>query len=348
MQVRISQRGMSIVELMIAMVIGLIVLGGVSQIFLSSRATHRNTQAMSEVQEGGRFAFDFIAADLRQVGYRGSCTEGVNNLLNESGASYNAARFDMNNPITGWDSWADMPGNDDDLLEVQTARYVAGTHVIGLKQSGAPAMCAAPNQMEMIRAAGDTSESSPTISIDCASDIADGTLMMVADAQGCDVFQTRPSGSTTLLSRAIGGNPGNKNPSTNNFSHPYAADMEILRVQSAVYYIGRETANARPGLRRILFNQGGDILDQELVQGVSDMRLEYGIDTDGDREVDRYEEKAIDVPNWRNVLSIRVSLTTQSNETGITGEDDAFRDQEGERRLEQVFTSTIALRNRLP
>ena len=124
--------------------------------------------------------------------------------------------------------------------------------------------------------------------------------------------------------------------------------MEILRVQSAVYYIGRETANARPGLRRILFNQGGDILDQELVQGVSDMRLEYGIDTDGDREVDRYEEKAIDVPNWRNVLSIRVSLTTQSNETGITGEDDAFRDQEGERRLEQVFTSTIALRNRLP
>ena len=336
---------MSIVELMIAMVIGLIVLGGVSQIFLSSRATHRNTQAMSEVQESGRFAFDFIAADLRQIGYKGSCTGQINNLLNESGASYNATRFDMNNPIAGWDSWALMPGSDDDLLEAQAARYVAGTHVIAVKHSGTPAMCAAPNQMTMMRALGNTSANASTISIDCESDIADGTLLMVADAQGCDVFQTRPSGDTALISRANGGNPGNKNPNTNNFSHPYAADMEILRVQSAVYYIGREADNARPALRRILFNQGGDTADEELVQGIVDMEITYGIDTDGDREVDRYVIASL-VSNWRNVVSVRVTLISQSAETGITGENDRFGNNE--RRLQQVFTSTIALRNRLP
>lgn len=347
MHTSVSQRGMSIVELMIAMVIGLLVLGGVSQIFLSSRTTQRNTQAMSEVQESGRFAFDFIAADLRQLGYRGSCTEGINNLLNEGGASYNATRFDMGNPIVGWDSWELMPGNDDDLLEEQAARYVANTHVIAIKHLGTPAMCAAPNQLQMMRASGDTAETASTISIDCASGIADAAIVMVADAQGCDVFQTRPSGDTKLLSRASGGNPGNKDPGSRNFSHAYSKDMEILLAQSAVYYIGRETDNARPGLRRILFNQGGDILDQELVQGVSDMRIEYGIDTDGDREVNDYVSVAL-VPNWRNVLAVRISLTTQSNETGITGADDAFRDQEDERRLEQVFTSTIALRNRLP
>ncbi len=334
---------MSIVELMIAMVIGLIVLGGVSQIFLSSRATHRNTQAMSEVQESGRFAFDFIAADLQQIGYKGSCTEQINNLLNETNASYNATRFDMNNPITGWDSWAAMPGSDDDLLEAQAARYVAGTHVIAVKHSGTSAMCAAPNQMTMMRALGNTSANASTISIDCESDIADGTLLMVADAQGCDVFQT--SESTTTITWAEAGNPGNKNHGSNPFSHPYAADMEILRVQSAVYYIGREADNARPALRRILFNQGGDIADEELVQGIVDMEITYGIDTDGDREVDRYVIASL-VSNWRNVVSVRVTLISQSAETGITGENDRFGNNE--RRLQQVFTSTIALRNRLP
>lgn len=64
-----SQRGFSLIELMIAMVIGLILLLGVSQVFLSSRQTFTTNEAMTKLQENGRFALEFIATSARQAGY---------------------------------------------------------------------------------------------------------------------------------------------------------------------------------------------------------------------------------------------------------------------------------------
>jgi type IV pilus assembly protein PilW len=63
------QKGLSIIELLVAMVIGLILLLGVSQVFLSSRQTFATNDAMTKLQENGRFALEFIAATARQAGY---------------------------------------------------------------------------------------------------------------------------------------------------------------------------------------------------------------------------------------------------------------------------------------
>ena len=63
------QRGLSIVELMIALLLGLILLGGVIQVFLSSRQTYSANEAMSRMQENGRFALEFIARSARLAGY---------------------------------------------------------------------------------------------------------------------------------------------------------------------------------------------------------------------------------------------------------------------------------------
>ena len=63
------ERGFSIVELMIALLLGLILLGGVIQVFLSSRQTHSANEAMSRMQENGRFALEFIARSARLAGY---------------------------------------------------------------------------------------------------------------------------------------------------------------------------------------------------------------------------------------------------------------------------------------
>lgn len=68
--VRLSrQNGFTIVELMVAMVISLILLAGVSQIFLSNRETYRVQSSLSRLQENARFAIDLLRSDISMAGF---------------------------------------------------------------------------------------------------------------------------------------------------------------------------------------------------------------------------------------------------------------------------------------
>lgn len=62
------QRGFSLVELMIALVLGLVLVGGAINTFLASRQTYVLQEATSRVQEAGRFSMDLIARELRAAG----------------------------------------------------------------------------------------------------------------------------------------------------------------------------------------------------------------------------------------------------------------------------------------
>ncbi|MDD5272015.1 MAG: PilW family protein [Methylovulum sp.] len=67
--VRRNQGGMSLIELMVAMLIGLFLLGGILQIFTSSRQAYRIQDNLAHLQEDGRFALDFIANDVRMADF---------------------------------------------------------------------------------------------------------------------------------------------------------------------------------------------------------------------------------------------------------------------------------------
>src|SRR6266536_1972585 len=64
-------RGLTLVELMIAMTIGLLILLAVSRIFVTSRATYTYEEGLARTQESGRFAMEFLSQDLRMSGYAG-------------------------------------------------------------------------------------------------------------------------------------------------------------------------------------------------------------------------------------------------------------------------------------
>lgn len=64
-----NQSGLSIVELMVALLLSSILIGGVLQVFLSSNRTYAMTEALARTQENGRFALEFIAQSARQAGY---------------------------------------------------------------------------------------------------------------------------------------------------------------------------------------------------------------------------------------------------------------------------------------
>ncbi|MGD8940279.1 MAG: prepilin-type N-terminal cleavage/methylation domain-containing protein, partial [Gammaproteobacteria bacterium] len=71
-----KQSGMTLIEIMIALTLGLVLTGGVIQLFLTSKQTFRMNQAMSAVQESGRFALDNISRDLRMAGFQGCADPG--------------------------------------------------------------------------------------------------------------------------------------------------------------------------------------------------------------------------------------------------------------------------------
>ena len=66
---RHQQRGLSLVELMVALVLGLVLMTGVIQVFLASRQTYATNEAMARMQENGRFALEFISRSARLAGY---------------------------------------------------------------------------------------------------------------------------------------------------------------------------------------------------------------------------------------------------------------------------------------
>ena len=66
---RRQQLGLSLVELMVALLLGLVLMTGIIQVFLASRQTYNTNEAMARMQENGRFALEFVSRSARLAGY---------------------------------------------------------------------------------------------------------------------------------------------------------------------------------------------------------------------------------------------------------------------------------------
>lgn len=68
------QRGLTLVEIMVALVISLFLLAGLLQMFIGTRQSSRVQENLSRVQENGRFVIDFLSRNIRLAGYRSRST----------------------------------------------------------------------------------------------------------------------------------------------------------------------------------------------------------------------------------------------------------------------------------
>lgn len=64
-----TQRGLTLVEILVALTISAFLIAGVIQLFVGSKQTYRGHDALSRIQENGRFAIDTMARDIRMAGY---------------------------------------------------------------------------------------------------------------------------------------------------------------------------------------------------------------------------------------------------------------------------------------
>ncbi|WP_417788121.1 PilW family protein [Stutzerimonas xanthomarina] len=281
---------------------------------------------------------EFMAYDIRNAGYKGECLGAPSNLLNEASSAYSSDLFDLGVAIMGWDENV-SPAAASKITGI--ANRTPGTDMILVKHAA---------QASGATATGATPANANTISVNTASSIPNDSIVIVADALGCDVFQTANNKNANSLTRQGQGTPGNKNPGHYEFSHAYGNTMEILTLQSALYYIGTG-ANNRPSLRRITFNTGTPV-NMELVEGIENIQITYGL-VNAQRQVTVYKKaKDISLAEWGDVGSVRLQLLAIGADQNVVGATqklmfDGTSIDISERRLGQVFTSTLGLRNRL-
>lgn len=336
-----TARGFSLVELMVAIALSLLLLTGVVAIFSSSRVAYESTDQLSSVQETGRFALEHLSQQIRSAGFPG-CSRQPNYISTSLNDSMLLQWDFTGGPVRGYDAngsdWTPMI--DDSITAADP-----NSDVLVLR---GPVLDSEPARVTVAMAG----PQAPLTVSNTANIPASGAVVMAYSCEAQSFFYAVPAGNT--LTHAVGGGmPGNEIDTTN---FPFRVNAEVVPVETVVYYVGPSEGavppnNTLPEDTLSLYRLTG-VTAQELVQGVEQMQVEYGIDDNGDRVVDSYEA-ATAATNWQQVIAVRVALLVRSIQQYGTDTDqrayqlfDTTITPPGDRRTRQVFTTTINIRNR--
>ena len=307
-------------------------------------STYRIQEALSRVQENGRFALDFITRDLRNAGFLGCAGTGEttgepkNTLNNKSGFNWNFVQIIEGFEADGSSGWDRDP--------VATAGIVSPLvsptrDVLTIRRSFGN-----PVQVED-HAASNPLGSAP-ITVAPGHGLQPADVVMVAGCTDAAIFQITgitPNGANDDIAHAAGGgSPGNASQALEN---DYTKDAAIVELMTSTYYVGTGVSG-----RPALFRKDSAAAAQELVEGVEDMQVLYGIDTNGDHTTPTRYVTANNVTDWGDVVSAEVRLLLQTLDDNLALQANQQYTFNGvpavspDRRLRRTFTNTISIRNR--
>jgi type IV pilus assembly protein PilW len=333
------QAGVSLVELMVALVLGLFLIFGAVTVYQQSRTAFRTNEAVARMQEAARLALDVLEADIRMANYWGLSNQSeyiVNRAvpLASLPEPFTSAQGPNINSCGGADSnWAI---NLDDYLDGSNNSY-------GLNTTSCPSVGTASTTADtlVVRRGGEAQPATLELNrIYVQSSRIQGTLFVPTG--GC----TNP-----MLAACI---PADYAP-------PASQTREL--VVHAYYVSNQSTLRTDvPALRRKRFvnvNAGavGDaVIDEEIVPGIEDFQVRLGVDTDGAEpdgslNADSYVNPG-SVPAGADVVSATVWLRVRAEDRDFSHVDGAAYNYAGisvaapgdnYRRI--VVSKTIQLRN---
>lgn len=355
---RTRQQGLSLVELMIALAIGAALIGGVIQIFTSNNAAFRTQQSVSRMQENARFAFHFLGKELREAGYSG-CSTGAKNtsvLDNTDGDKYDYM-FDFDKAVEGYDHDESLPTGEMPNMSISPNNGGYEGDVVVIRRSGESQISGAEDQ---------PNETSANFKTATAHDFEPGQILTVTNCQESYTFQFNSGNSDERVVANTGGGhtPGNTTKVNEATPKGMGSDFTVSRAMATIFYIAESSGSGEPALYRKVNDQPAE----ELISGVENMQLEYGLDDDivfvgseceideeGDGEVDRYET-ASDISDsgceWNRVIGAKLSLLIRSESDQLRPDDYtlAFAGDDSKQftdgRLRHVVNSTISFRNK--
>ncbi|MCH8544756.1 MAG: PilW family protein [Alcanivorax sp.] len=91
---RKMQQGYSIVELMIAMLLGALVVAAATQLFSANQQLFTTQQAVSRIMDDGQLVMRFLGADIRKAGYSGGAVSNLDGVAFGGGGSTESAPND--------------------------------------------------------------------------------------------------------------------------------------------------------------------------------------------------------------------------------------------------------------
>lgn len=321
------QAGLSLIELMVALVLSMLLMLGVTQIFLSSKVTYSKNQELSEIQESGRFALDILVQDIANAGYQGQCYR--NKDCKDSPDSPCLPRNHLKGGINGG-IWSQPQGP-----------------FLGWATNKAPSFTKAPADSEglfiqfasggkeyLLQSGTTPRKSDHKILL---NRVFQGHIALVSNGHGCDLFENITDSS---LSDKFYINKDSDYEWSDDYGTEHSGDksFEVLDFKSIAYYINKDDSNNNVlSLYREVFDYYGKPIEEPelLVPGVEKLKLEYGIKNNGntiDPYVDASKVDAIEVDGkaWGKVAAVKVTLTIKA-ESG----------------LKRDFSSVVVLRNRL-
>lgn len=354
-----AQKGFSMVELMVAMLIGLFILAAVSAVLVNSKKNYTTQDSHARLQENARFAMQFLTRDLRMAGYYG-CADDVSSVKNTVNGAANTA-YGITEPIQGSE-------NKSDWYPTTTPASTAPTGMEPNTDAIALRFMDPNTAVEVDEPYMKTTAAAMHVN---GSDFRVGDIVMVMDCSSAAVFQiTGPQDPSagTINHNTGTGTPGNE---TKDLGKVYEGDAKLAKFYYSAYYIRRNT-NEQPALYQNTLTRNTstgamELTTRELVEGIENLQILYGLDTDNDnRHVPNIYKKASAVgDNWGKVVAVRFGIlvrtlanTDVSNASGKEygtdvdhksydvdgdGTDDVVNP--GDRYQRKVFQTTVFLRN---
>lgn len=378
--------GFSLVEMMVAMVVGLALVVGISSVYLFSKSSARRQEQIGTIQQSVRIAFEYLASDARMAGHQGCYTGRASGMVNDlaktlatnyalgvEGYDYattgNAFAMTSNTPAntTTTAEWrTNTDANGVATVPITTLAGTAagdgltpGSDVLVIRTvSGAPlrltAATTASNQLLVENTTGPGKCSNGTT--DKMSGFCVNSHALVASCTDARVFPVAAVDASTGALTTGGTNFG----ASGTAGHFAPGAAEVFPLQTIAYYIKASSSGTTTSLYRRVFD--GDVAggtEQELIEGVENLQLRYGRDTtapDPDGKIDDYVV-ASDVGDWSKVVAVRMALVIRADQqvgadtpmaasAPVNGVSVSFP-ASAPQFDRRVFTTTVALRNRL-
>lgn len=322
--------GSTLIELMIALAIGLFITAAAISVMLGNRQTYDTTEGLSRIQESARVAFELMARDIREAGLNscGGARQFVNVLTNASSLWWTQ----WNDGIRGYGTTTAFAGA---AFGSAAGQRVSGTAALQIMRSGSQPLTVAVH---------DTG--TQTFTVSPANDaLAAGDLAIVCNFSQASLFQVSAADGTTVR-HEMGGTPGNcsrglgfANPpdcSTSGQTYRYEANAVLMRLESLAWYVGntgRSSTTARSLFRVAPRNEGGtlSLIAEEVLDGVVDLQLDYLLEG-GTAYVD-----ASAVSDWSTVTGVRMRLVIEEPDRPAAVTD----------RVRRTLTHVVTLRNRM-
>ena len=368
---RAAGRGFTLVELMVALVLGLVVVGGAITVFAGSRATSTFNATLTELQENARFAMDSIVRDVRMAGFQGCVDINTATATVRGDGAPTTDLFDSavtGSLVAGPATWS--PAGPIGFVPPEAPAPgvpVPGTHALSV-QFGSPET---HRILKMPSAAAPVTLTDATAA---AIGLATGDFALVSNCQSADLFRVTGTADASIAHEAAGN--GGDGRLTAAYGEPLAdADGDgvaddatrsrVMRFEANVYYVGDTgRTNAAGDPVRSLYRQTLPYSRPpiEMVEGVGHLALRLGFRDPALGDALAFVRPgAGPLPSGR-VEVVEIGLLVESFDpvldapdargyalAGLTvspGAAHGAGTYANDRRLRRAFNTTVSIRNR--